>query len=224
VDEVFALLAIGSGLALVFAGYRLARVIIALWGFITGLALGGAIAADLSSTPLLGASLGVVTGLIVGLTLACVAYLFYAGAIIVLFSALGYWLASGFVLLMGSNFGLLAGLLGIGIGIMTGIFAIAFNAPKIVLISITSLAGAMATIYGILLITNQLALSTLGYGTAASAIEDSALWTLAILVLTGVGCVIQTMSTSNFALKTWGIKEPVGANYNVPLPPHHTHY
>ncbi len=223
-DELFALLAIGSGLALVFAGYRLARIIIALWGFITGLALGGAIAADLSSTPLLGASLGVITGLIVGLTLACVAYLFYAGAIIVLFGALGYWVASGFVLLIGSNFGLLAGLLGIGIGIMTGLCAIAFNAPKIVLIAITSLAGAMATVYGILLITNQLALNTLGYGTAASAIENSALWTLAILALTLAGSIMQSMSTSNFALKTWGIKAKT-AHYNMPPPPaHHTHY
>lgn len=221
-DIGFALLAIGVGLVLMFSGYRLARIMIPLWGFLTGLAFGGAIAADLWSTPVLAMTTGIITGLITGMALAVLSYLFYSAAVIVLFGALGYWIGSGFMLLIGSNFGLLAALIGIGLGIVCGVLAVSFNAPKYVLIGITSVAGALAIAGGLLLMTNQVPLSAFGYGVVHVVIENSVLWAFGTLCLAAAGFIMQAISTSHYQLHEWAMNaKPTHHNFPPAAPTVH---
>src|SRR5947209_19982489 len=118
---LFALLSAIIGLMLVFGGYRLARIVIPLWGFIAGLSLGGAVIADMSNNPFLGTFLGVMVGLVMGLIFGLFAYLYYSVAVIVLIGSLGYWAGSSFIMFLGFNHGLLSTLSGLALGIIVGV-------------------------------------------------------------------------------------------------------
>jgi hypothetical protein len=211
------LLVIGAGFALLFGGYRLARIMLPLWGFITGMMFGGAIIAELSSTPVLGAALGIVAGIVSGLALAVLSYLFYSAAIIILFGALGYWIGTGFVLLIGSSFGLLAALIGIGLGIVCGIIAVAFNAPKYILIGMTSIAGAIAIAGGLMLLTDIVLLNAFSYGAVQTVIENSAVWAFGVLCLATAGCIIQIIFNADYQLKEWAVQAR-SSHQSIPPP------
>ena len=93
----FALLSIFTGLSLAFGGYRLARFLIPLMGFLAGLSLGGAVVSDLSGEVFLGTLLGVGVGVAAGILLAVLAYFYYFMAVVILAASLGYLAGSGFV-------------------------------------------------------------------------------------------------------------------------------
>jgi hypothetical protein len=222
-DIGYALLIIGLGLTLVFSGYRMARFIITLWGFITGVMFGGAIAADLTGMPFLGATVGVIVGIITGAILALLSYFFYSAAIIVLFGGLGYWLGSGLILFMSDSLNILAGIAGVGVGIAFGALAISFNMPKYVLIGVTAIAGAISTVGGLLLMTNQLEMNAFGQGAVYTLIDNSILWTLTALGLTVIGFIMQTLFTSSYALQEWTV-DTEATPHNPPPTAHSPHH
>lgn len=221
-DILFALLSIGAGLALTFVGYRIARAIIPLWGFITGLTVGGAVVAAFTGLPLLGAAAGIITGLAVGLALAGLAYFFYGAAVIVLFGSLGYWIGSGLVMTFGPHLELLAGLVGVSMGLVAGIVAVALNTPKYVLVGITALIGAIGTIAGILMLGNQMPLGSAKFGMLHGIFDSSPVWMLATLSLAAAGFIAQTLSTSNYKLQQWTVKPK--HHKHLPPPPTYMYY
>jgi hypothetical protein len=174
-------------------------------GFIAGLTLGGAIVADAAGSSFLGTFLGVIIGIISGSILALLAYLYYSLAVIVLTASLGYWAGSGIVLLLGFKPGLLSALVGIALGIFTGIVALISNAPKYVLIVLTALAGSVATVGGVLLLFNQIPLDTFSYTTTAVALSNSFFWTLAALALLVAGLIEQAQSTRGYEFEEWAV-------------------
>jgi hypothetical protein len=200
---LFALLSALAGLALVFGGYRIARFLIPLMGFMAGLSIGGAVIADASSASFLGTALGIIVGLTTGLALAVFAYLYYSLAIIVLAGGIGYWAGSGFMLLLGFSPDLLSALAGITLGIAIGLTALLLNAPKYVLIVLTSIAGSVATIGGILLLFNKIPLDFYSYTTAKVSISNSFIWTVATLALLAVGMMAQIKSTNDYDFEEW---------------------
>ena len=203
---LFALLSLVAGLALVFSGYRLARILIPVLGFVAGLSLGGAVIADLAGTVFLGTALGVIIGLVMGAIFAVLAYFYYYLAVLVLTVTLGYWAGSGLVLLVGFSPGLLSALVGIGAGLLAGVLAIVANAPKYVLMVLTAVAGATASVGGVLLLFNRIPLDTYSYNTVHVALSDSFFWTIAALVLIIVGVLAQVRSTpKEYTLDEWGV-------------------
>lgn len=200
---LFALLTIVVGLALVFEGYRLARFFIPLLGFLTGLSFGGAIIAGTSSTPFLRTLLGIFLGIAMGLVFAALAYFSYYLAVIVLAAGLGYWAGSGFILLLGFRPGILSALAGIAVGIVVGVLAVLARAPKYVLVILTSIAGAVSTIGGVMLLFGQIPLEVFNYHTARVALSNSFLWSLMAIALFIVGLVTQIRSASTYEFEEW---------------------
>src|SRR5947209_5172442 len=96
---LFALLCLGVGTSLLLFGYRFARLLMPLMGFILGLSFGGAIIADLAGTVFLGTALGVMVGIVSGVVLAALAYFFYYMAVAVTAISLGYLAGTSLVLL-----------------------------------------------------------------------------------------------------------------------------
>lgn len=212
---ILALLSALIGLALVFGGYRLARIVIPLLGFIAGISIGGAVIADMNSTPFLGTVLGVIVGLGMGLLLGLWAYVYYYIAVVVLGASLGYWAGSGVILLFGIDPGLLSALVGIALGAFVGLLAIISNAPKYVLIVLTSVAGAIATVGGVLLLFNQIPLEAYSYTAINVSLSHSFIWTLAALALWIVGMISQTTTSSDYEFREWTIN----GNENRRVPP-----
>jgi hypothetical protein len=216
---IFALLSLVAGLLLIFSGYRLARYLIPLIGFIAGLSLGGAITADIAGTVFLGTALGIFMGIILGLVLAAIAYFYYSLAVIVLAGGLGYWAGSSFILALGFNPGVLSVVAGVALGCIVGMLAIFYNAPKYVLVLMTSVVGAVAAVGGTLLLFNKIPLDAYSYTTAHLAISNSFIWTVVALALIVVGVVSQVRSTENYTFERWA----VGHDHNLPQATHHVH-
>lgn len=200
---VFALLSAGIGLAMLFAGYRLARIIIPIWGFVAGLSLGGGIIADMNSTPFLGTVIGITIGLILGAVFALLAYLYYSLAVVVLIGGLGYWAGSNFMVFLGLEPGFISAMSGLVLGVLLGVVALQVNAPKYVLIVVTSIAGALATIGGILLLFGQIPLEAYNFAVVHAAISYSWLWTLVMAALAIIGVVAQSVLTSAYEFEDW---------------------
>jgi hypothetical protein len=217
---LFALLTLLSGGVLLAMGYRVARFIIPIWGFVAGLSVGGAVMSGLNSTPFLGTFLGVLVGLALGVLFGILAYMYYAIAIVVLIGSIGYWVGSSFITFLGFNPGVLSFIVGLALGILAAIVALIWNAPKYTLIVGTSIAGAMAVIGGILLLFNQIPLDYFSYSAVNHTVNNSFLWSIVSLGLAVFGIVVQSRSTTQYSFEAWTYHHNDGAM----LPPtqHHS--
>ena len=202
-EVLFALLAGGIGLLLLSAGYRFARILIPIWAFFAGFAVGAAVFADAANTGFIATTLGWVIGLIVGLVFALFAYFFYSLAVVLLGATTGYWMGTAFMSWIGFNKGFLSAVVGISLGIVFALATIGLNVAKYLLIALTSIAGATAIIGGVLVLFNKIELSAFDYTTASNAISDSVLWSVVLFVLITVGIVVQTITTANYTLDDW---------------------
>lgn len=200
---VLALLILALGLTLLFGGYRLARFIIPFWGFVSGLSVGGAIMSDLTGAPFLGAFLGLGVGFFLGLTLAVLAYLYYSAAVIVLAGLLGYWIGSSAMMLIGLDPGFLSTFIGSITGVIFGALALVANAPKYVLVTLTSFAGAVTTVSSFLVLFGEVSAEEFNYAATQAAISNSWIWLLMTLVLTLLGMIIQAQLTGSYNLERW---------------------
>lgn len=203
-DLLFAIFAAGLGAALVFAGYRLARVIIPLWGFFAGFTLGAAGVSDALNNSFLGTTMGVVVGLVVGLVFALLAYFFFSLAIVLFSASLGYWFGTSMVLFLGFNKGFLSAIVGISLGVIVGIIALFSNFPKYYLIITTSIGGAAAVLGGIMVLLNKIQLDAFSYATVSQEVSNSWFWLILAVLVAGVGIVFQVKSNPNYTLEEWG--------------------
>jgi Domain of unknown function (DUF4203) len=203
-ELLFALIAVGLGTVLLFAGYRLARIILPLWGLFAGFTLGASAASDAFSNEFIGTTIGIIVGLIVGLVFALFAYFFYSLAVVLLGGTIGYWIGSGFITLLGFNKGFLAAALGIFVGVIFAVVALVMNAPKYFLIGASALGGAVAIIGGIMLLLNKIELSAFNYAAASTVISDSWLWLTVTAVVAVIGAVSQIKSNPDYEFAAWG--------------------
>lgn len=218
---VFALLTLAVGLAMLVGGYRLARFVIPLWGFVAGLSVGGGIIADMQNTPFLGTLLGVFVGAFLGIIFGALAYLYYTLAVLVMAGAAGYWMGSSFILLFGLDPGVLSVIVGSVLGIIFGVIALVLNAPKYVLIAFTGFAGAMAAVGGILLLFNQISLENFSYAAVNQSLSNSFIWTMLALVMAIAGIAFQARTTSNYNFETWAMDGEDHGSHTFPTQPTH---
>jgi hypothetical protein len=210
---IMALLSLGIGAALVLMGYRFARALLPLMGFVLGLSFGGAIIADLAGTVFLGTALGIFVGIISGLILGVLAYFYYYMAVAIAAVSLGYWAGSSLILLLGFSPGFLSALAGVGLGALVGVLAVIVNLPRYVLITVTSLAGAVTAVGGTLLLFHKIPLDAYSYTTTKIALSNSFFWTVITLVLFGMGILVQLATTTDYELDEWNAGE------HSPTPP-----
>lgn len=203
-ELLFAIFAAGIGAALIFAGYRLARILIPIWGFFAGFTLGAAGVSDALNNSFLGTTMGIVIGLVVGLVFALLAYFFFSLAIVLLSASLGYWLGTSMVLFLGFNKGFLSAVVGIVLGIVVGAIALIGNFPKYYLIVASSIGGTVAVLGAIMLLLNKIELDAFNYAAVSQDISTSWFWFILAFLLAAVGIVFQVKSNPNYQLEQWG--------------------
>ncbi|MET0980215.1 MAG: hypothetical protein ABWX90_03105 [Candidatus Saccharimonadales bacterium] len=202
---LFALLSLAIGATLVLLGYRFARILLPLLGFLSGLSIGGAVISDIGGTVFLGTALGIIVGIISGLILAALAYFYYYMAVTIAAASLGYWAGSGLILLLGFSPGILSVLAGIAVGTLVGVLSVMSNVPKYVLITLTSFAGAILTVGGVMLLFGQIPLEAYSYTAANIAVSNSFIWTVVTFGLFGIGVISQIVTTNNYELSEWNV-------------------
>ncbi len=187
------LLAILIGAAFCFLGYRLFLVLLPIFGFFAGFWLGAEAVALLFGTGFLATTTSIVIGIIVGLILAVLSYFFYYAGVIIIAAIIGYSLGSGLMLAIGFDAGLISALVGIVTALVVAGVTILFNLQRSVIIFLTSLGGANAILYGVLLFLGRVSLESVSSSrdTIQPVLQDSWFWALVWVVVAAFGIYVQ---------------------------------
>jgi hypothetical protein len=196
-DIIVGLLAVAAGLMFCFRGYLLMRIVIPVWGFFVGFALGGAIISAITDRAFLGTVLGWIIGVVIGVVFAFIAYTYYAVAVVLTMGTVGYLLGSTLMVALDIRWNWLVIAVGVVVGFVLALGAVLIDLPTVVLTVVTALSGATATIGGVMLIVNRLDLADLGDDAITSQINASWGWWLAYLVLALAGVFAQVQATEN---------------------------
>ena len=191
VDIILGLLAILAGAFMLIAGRIVLRIALPIWGFFAGFAFGAGLVAELADERFLGTVLGWVLGLVFALVFMLLAYLYFAVAVVLAFAAFGYAIGSGLVVALGIDWNWVAVLIGVAIGAVLGLVAVLGNLPMIVLVTLSSFAGAVGVVGGLMLLFGSINSSDFGSGAFADSVDDSWGWYLLLLALSFGGIIVQ---------------------------------
>lgn len=204
------LIAFLFGLAMVFSGYRLFLVLLPIWGFFFGLALGAQSLQALFGDAFLATITSWMVGFIVGAIFAVLSYLFYIFAVAIIAGSAGYALAVGLLTWIGLDFGLIAWLIGIVAGIALAAVAILFNLQKWVIIIATAIGGVGVIIGTFVLLFFPAA--RLLESPVRATLDASPLLAILALVLVVLGVVVQARNTRRYEVVAYNRWEEMDAS------------
>jgi hypothetical protein len=210
-DILLGLLAIVAGGAMLFAGQFVLRLVIPVWGFFAGFAFGAGLVAELADERFLGTVLGWVLGLVFAVVFAVLAYLYYYVAIILAMAAFGFAIGSGLVVALGIDWNWVAVLVGTVTGAVLGLVSVFADMPAIVLVVISSFAGAVGVVGGLMLLVGSLDTADFTRGDFTDTVENGWAWSLLLLVLASVGIVSQALQRAvlrRTIYQTWYAEVP----------------
>ena len=190
-DILLGILAIFAGSAMLFAGQFVLRLVIPIWGFFAGFAFGAGLVAEFADERFLGTVLGWVLGLVFALLFAVLAYFYYYVAVILAMGTFGFAIGSGLVVALGIDWNWVAVSLGLVVGAIFGAVSIFGNMPMIVLVVISSFAGAVSVVGGLMLVFGSLNSSTFTRGDFTDTVENGWAWSLLLLMLAIAGIINQ---------------------------------
>jgi hypothetical protein len=193
---LISLIAIVLGLALTLGGYRFFIILLPIWGFFAGFSATASAITGLWGSAFLTTVFSWVIGLLVGLLFAALAYLFYYAAIIILGATVGYYLGIGFMTWIGFKLGFISVLVGLILAVIFAFGAWYLKVPKLLIIILTSLAGAASLLAGVFLAFGTIPLADLQWGAVGAVVRQSWWWTLIYLALAGIGVAAQWVMTS----------------------------
>ena len=191
------LIAILIGLALTLSGYRFFIILLPIWGFFAGFSATGTTIRGLWGTGFFNTVFSWVIGLLVGLLFAVLAYLFYYAAIIILGATVGYMLGIGFMTWIGFQLGFISVMVGLILAVIFAFGVWYLKVPKLLIIILTSLAGAASLLAGVFLAFGTIPLADLQWGAVGAVVRQSWWWTLVYLALAGIGVAAQWVMTSS---------------------------
>jgi hypothetical protein len=197
------LIALVVGLAICFNGYRWFLILLPLWGFFWGFALGAQALQAVFGIGFLATVSSWVGGFIVGAIFAVLSYLFYLVAVALMAGSLGYGLGVGLMGLLGFNFNLLVWLVAIGAAIVVAAVTIYFNIYKYVIVVTTAVGGAGAIVITLMFGYAGLTVARLAENPIRLALQGSPLWTILFLVLAVLGIVAQLATSRGFELEAY---------------------
>jgi hypothetical protein len=198
------MIALLFGLALCFSGYRLFLVLLPIWGFFFGFALGVQTLQALFGIGFLATITSWVVGFIVGAIFAVLSYLFYVVGVAIVAGSLGYALGAGFMGLIGINLGFLVWIVGIIAGIALAVVTIMFNLQKYVIIIATAIGGAGLMIGTLVLGVGGMSIASLFTNPVRLVLENTGwLWTLIFILLAGAGIFVQIMANRSYEIEAY---------------------
>jgi len=171
-------------------GVRVFFVLLPVWGFVTGVAIGAQGLSAILNEGFLATLLSWGAGIVLGIVLAVTATLWVWAAVIVLAFGVGTTVGSGILIGLGLDPGVLPFAAGIALGAALVVLAIAIDAPVLLVAILSSLGGAAYVVAGALLVLGRLGLADLSGG-AVAALRDQPLAIVGWLVLAAAALVVQ---------------------------------
>lgn len=193
-DVVVGSLAVVIGAALCFRGYLALRVVIAMWGALVGFFLGAGIIVGVTGEGFLASALAWATGLGVAILFGLLAYLYYAVSVVVGMGAIGFTLGTTAMVALGVSWSWVVALVGLGVGAVLALIAIASDLPMMLLAVLSALSGASILILGLLLIGGLLDRDALAATDTTVTADLAGWWNVLYAALVVVGVVVQLRS------------------------------
>ncbi len=195
--------ALGFGLTVAFFGYKLLWLILPIWGFFAGFAIGAQAIQAVFSEAFLATVTSWVVGFIVGGIFALLSYLFYFLAVALLSGAFGYGVTVGILTWIGMDFGFLVWLIAIIVAVITAVAVIRFDIQKYAVIVITAIGGTGVIIFTFLVAFGDLSVAEMLIAPVLSAINDSWLWFLFFVVMAGTGIYFQLQTNRAYDVEEY---------------------
>jgi hypothetical protein len=188
---IVAVLLLIIGVAFCFGGYKWFMILLPILGFLVGFIIGAAAVSSVYGESILSLMVIAVAGLITGLILAVLVYMFFNLAIILLGASLGFTLGSGIASYLGFEAGFIPVIAGLIVAVIVGFLAFRMNLPKYIIIALTALIGSEALLSGALLLIGFVSLDDLEQGLLGSIMSYSAVGSFIWLALAVVGAAVQ---------------------------------
>ena len=198
-----AVIGLGFGFVVAFWGYKLLWVVLPIWGFFAGFALGAQTIQIILNEGFLGTITGWVVGFIVGAIFAGLSYLFYMLAVALLSGTFGYGLAVGILTWIGLDLEFLVWIIGVVVGIAVAVLVLRFNIQKYAVIAITALSGTAVTIFVLLAAFGNLTPVELMVAPVTRAIDDSWLWFLYFVLVAAAGIYFQLQTNKAYEIEEY---------------------
>lgn len=185
------------GAAFAFGGFRWFMLLLPIWGLFAGFTAGADAVSVLLGEGFLASVLGIGVGIVLALVFALLSWFYWWGAVVVVAGWLGYEAMHWLLVVIGFNpggFGVF--LISLAAGAVVAIVALAVNAPKLVAITITGLAGAGWMTAGIALLPGIIKPADLANGPIAAIYTQGWLWIVVWGVIAGAGIIEQLMTSA----------------------------
>jgi hypothetical protein len=193
-------IALGFGLTVAFFGYKLLWLILPIWGFFAGFAIGAQAVQAVLSEAFLATVTSWVVGFIVGGIFALLSYLFYFLAVALISGGFGYGVTVGILTWIGMDFEFLVWLIAIVVAVITAVVVIRFNIQKYAVIVITAIGGTGVMIYTFLVAFGSVTVVDMLAAPVLKAINDSWLWFLFFVVVAGSGIYFQLQTNREYEI------------------------
>ena len=203
-------LALILGLLFCFVGYRLFRVIMALWGFLLGFFIGAQLLLSLLGSSTTATTLAWLGAVLFGLVLAMLAYALYIAAMTLLGASIGYML--GVILMASLGLGdqtVLVVIVGLILAVLFAILILALDLARLLIIANTAMGGAAAIVIGLLQLFNVIPTNFPFVDQLSTFIKASPIWLLFWLVLALAGGVFQSQHTRRYHLEKYVLARKV---------------
>jgi hypothetical protein len=190
-DLLLGVIAVVIGGALCFRGYAALRVVIAAWGAFVGFVLGAGVVSGVTAEGFLASGLAWGVGLAVAAVFGLFAYAYYAISVLIGMSAIGFTLGTTAMAAVGVTWSWVVVLVGVVVGALLAMLAIAGDLPKLILALLGAFAGSSIVIGGILLITGVLDRGDLAATDTTAALDLWWGWTVAYVAVAVAGLASQ---------------------------------
>ena len=127
---VIAILAVVLGLLITFGGWRFFLLLLPFWGFLVGFNIGTEATRALFGDGTFSTLTSWIVGFVLALLFAVLSYLYYYAAIALLAGYVGYMLGAAVWGIIGNEYGVIAFIIGIVVGVVFAIGAIALQVPE----------------------------------------------------------------------------------------------
>jgi len=183
-----------------FFGTRLFWIILPIWGFFFGLAIGAQGVQALFGDGFLSTAFSWIVSFFLGLLFALLSYLFWFVAVALIGGYLGYGIVVGFFGLIGVELGVFVWLLGVAVGIICAVLTIRFNVQRWVVVIGTSLLGAAGIVGTFLVLFDQLTPQQMADHPVKVVTDAGFGYAVLVIVIAALGIAFQAAST-----RTWEV-------------------
>ena len=186
-----AMIALLFGLAIIYGGYRLFMVLLPIWGFVFGFALGAQTLQYLFGVGFLATVTGWIVGFVVGAIFAALSYFIYIFAVCVLAGSLGYAVGISLMLWIGLQPGFIAWLVGFALAVGMVVVTLVFNLQKWVIVIATAILGSGVVIGTLMMGIVGVSFAKLLENPIKTVLDGAPIMTLLFLALVGTGIYVQ---------------------------------